>query len=99
MERKGEVQATLVVKYMLSMSRNSKIKVMHMAMIFAILQIAIMEGAGKSVNITRRKAMDTAHIQSIATYHKYLKELEQMGYINYTPSYHPREGSIVFLSL
>ena len=99
MEKKGEEQATLVVKYMLSMSRNNKIKVTHMAMIFAILQIAIMEGAGKSVNITRRKVMETAHIQSIATYHKYLKELEQMGYIKYTPSYHPKDGSRVILNL
>lgn len=92
MKKKGEEQATLVVKYMLSMSRNNKIKVTHMAMVFAILHIAIMDGTGKEVNITRRKVMETAHIQSFATYHKYLKDLEQMGYVKYMPSYHPKEG-------
>ncbi len=93
------VKVDLVLKYMVSMSRDKKVKVMHMAIVFAILQIAINEGKERMVNITRRKVMETAHISSFATYHKYLKDLEQMGYIKYFPSYHPKDGSLVLLSL
>lgn len=41
--------------------------------------------------------MRLAHISSIVTYHKCIKDLEMLGYIHYHPSYHPSLGSKVFL--
>jgi hypothetical protein len=49
--------------------------------------------------ITRRKLMELAHIGSIATYHKCIKQLIELGYISYFPSYNPSVGTAVFLKI
>ncbi len=41
--------------------------------------------------------MRISKISSKATYHKCLKNLHALGYINYEPSYNPFKGSQVFL--
>ena len=47
-----------------------------------------------SVQITRKKVMQLSKIRNIATYHKCMKELQEFGYIDYQPSYHPLKGSL-----
>jgi hypothetical protein len=49
------------------------------------------------VSIKRREIMKVAHIGSVATYHKCLKELTEFGYLDYVPSYHPSFGSQIYL--
>lgn len=46
--------------------------------------------------ISRRELMEFSKIASIATYHKCIKELDVCGYICYQPTYHPRNGSLVY---
>lgn len=46
-------------------------------------------------SISRRMVMELAHIGSIVTYHKCIKELQEYNYIRYIPSYHPHQGSKV----
>ena len=41
--------------------------------------------------------MKTSRIASKATYHKCIKELQKMGFIDYLPSYNPYTGSEVIL--
>lgn len=41
--------------------------------------------------------MKYAHTTALSTYHKYLKELQELGYVKYTPSYHPHVHSTVEL--
>jgi hypothetical protein len=41
--------------------------------------------------------MAASRIQSRATYHKVVKDLQAFGYLKYTPSYHPVKGSAVSL--
>lgn len=48
-------------------------------------------------NVSRRRLMCAAHIRSIATYHKVIRDLKALGYLHYWPSYHPAKGSIVSL--
>ena len=43
--------------------------------------------------------MAASRIQSKATYHKIMKDLQAFGYLKYTPSYHPVRGSAVGLVL
>jgi DNA-binding MarR family transcriptional regulator len=96
--RKDE-QATLVMRYVSLMSRDHKIKVTHMAMIIAIIQIGGISGLSRVVKISRKKVMEASHIKSTATYHKHLKDLEKFGYVKYEPSYHPLYGSSIILEL
>lgn len=49
------------------------------------------------IYITRADVMKKAKISSKATYHKCIKDLHSLGFINYIPSYHPIEGSKVYL--
>ncbi|WP_162946575.1 hypothetical protein [Chitinophaga barathri] len=41
--------------------------------------------------------MKATLIASITTYHKYMNDLVQFGYIIYQPSYHPRNATVVRL--
>ena len=77
-------------------ANDGRITVWHLAVICSILQLS----SGKSkgvISISRKKVMQLAHINSIVTYHKCIKELQQFGYIHYRPSYHPAFGSEVRL--
>ncbi len=51
----------------------------------------------ETFQVSRRKLMRAAHIQSIVTYHKVISELQAFGYLHYLPSYHPMKGSAVSL--
>jgi len=48
--------------------------------------------------VNRRQLMAFGKIASIATYHKCIKELDKYGYIKYQPSYHPKQGSLIYWS-
>lgn len=48
--------------------------------------------------VYRKDLMSLAHINSIATYHKCIKELSSFGYIGYMPSYNYHQGSLVYLN-
>lgn len=39
--------------------------------------------------VSRRKLMAFSKIRSISTYHRCVKTLVRLGYIDYVPSYHP----------
>lgn len=39
--------------------------------------------------VSRRKLMAFSKIRSISTYHRCIKILVKLGYIDYVPSYHP----------
>jgi len=49
------------------------------------------------ISISRDEVMRISKISSKATYHKCLKNLHALGYINYEPSYNPFKGSHVYL--
>lgn len=49
-------------------------------------------------SVTRRKLMAFSKVASVATYHKCMRELIAYGYVKYQPSYHPRNGSLVWWS-
>ena len=48
------------------------------------------------LSFSRKKVMQLSH-SSIVSYHKCIKDLEQYGYIEYIPSYHPALGRKVYL--
>ncbi|MCX2583955.1 hypothetical protein [Pedobacter sp. MR22-3] len=96
---KSEENAGLLARYIELMSGDPKIKAIHMAIIMAIFHIAIETSCFRTVQISRRQVMGISHIKSIATYHRYLKELVLTGYLKYEPSYHPKIGSKAVLCL
>ncbi|WP_443947395.1 hypothetical protein ACJVDH_09825 [Pedobacter sp. AW1-32] len=77
------------------MSKDEKIKMPHLALFAGLIICWTQEGRTNTFSITRKTLMSFSKISSIATYHKCIKELDQLGYIIYQPSFHPRKGSMV----
>jgi hypothetical protein len=80
------------------MQHDPRISVWHMCLLFTLLYFWELGGGTNPVSITRRKVMQAAHIHSLGTYHKYINELIDFGYIDYVPSYDTYLGSLVFLN-
>ena len=69
----------------------------HIAVYVALLQLWQQNKRKSPFQVSRKKIMHLAHIKSIVTYHQCIRDLQKLGYIDYEPSYHPREGSRVYL--
>lgn len=85
--------------YLLFFTKDERITVWHMAVMFGIVHLATTVNREAPIYISRKKIMALTHINSIVTYHKCIKELQLFGYIHYVPSYHPAYGSKIYLLL
>lgn len=83
--------------YMRLFENDSNLNVWHLALMNAILQLACLQQQVKVIKVSRRRLMAFSHIATFPTYHKYFKELQDMGYISYRPSYDPNYKSEVEL--
>jgi len=91
----AELYAVLLQRF----AKDHRLTVWHLATMLAILQLATKEDTNQPIYISRLKVMELAHIGSIATYHKCIRELEDFGYIDYIPSYHPGIRTEVWLKI
>ena len=76
---------------------DPQLNVWHLALLAAILSLGYRQGESQRIKVSRRKLMLLSHINTLPTYHKYLKQLQELGYIKYKPSYHPGYRSEVEL--
>lgn len=84
-------------KYLILFEKDNKLNVWHFSLLSAVLFLGYKQGQSKIINVSRSRIMSLSHIKTLPTYHKYFKELQIMGYIKYTPSYHPGYHSEVEL--
>lgn len=80
-----------------SFNSDVRIKQGHITLYFAFFQKWNREFFKEKLTINSALIMDAAKIRSKSTYHNYLKDLNDWGYLHYFPSYHPSRGSIVKL--
>ena len=76
---------------------DPKLNVWHLALLAAILSLGCRQGERRKIKVSRSKLMQLSHINTLPTYHKYFKQLQVLGYIKYSPSYHPGYKSEVEL--
>jgi hypothetical protein len=76
---------------------DQRVRIWHVATYLALVLLWEKNRQSSPFQVTRRIIMQMSRTKSKATYHKYLKELEVLGYIKYLPSYHPKEGSKIWL--
>ena len=69
----------------------------HISLYIALFQFWNCNRFKNPISISRDEVMRISKISSKATYHKCLKNLHSLGYINYEPSFNPFKGSHVFL--
>ena len=76
---------------------DHRISATHISLYLSLFQSWLVNECKDPVYIARREIMKAAKINGIATYHKCIKELNEFGYIRYSPSHHPVSKSKVFI--
>lgn len=69
--------------------KDRRLSVWHTALLVAIVRLAHRQGQNPIIRASRSRIMEMSHVSTLPTYHKYFKELQDMGYLIYRPSYHP----------
>jgi hypothetical protein len=67
----------------------------HISLYLALFQSWNINRFKNPITISRDEMMKASRIASKATYHKCIKELQKMGFIEYNPSYNPYSGTEV----
>ena len=80
-----------------SLVSDARLRPIHIALSTALCHAWIASQFQQPYSVSRSQLMQASRIQSKATYHKTLRELQVFGYLEYTPSYHPHNGSSVRL--
>ena len=78
-------------------SKDKILNPTHVSLYIALFQFWNCNRFKNPISISRDEVMRISKISSKATYHKCLKNLHSLGYINYEPSYNPFKGSQVYL--
>ncbi|MDR6920209.1 hypothetical protein J2Y40_001042 [Chryseobacterium sp. 2987] len=74
---------------------DPKLNPWHISLLVAIARLACRQNEKWIIRVSRSKLMALSHIYTLPSYHKYFKQLQELGYIKYTPSYHPDYRSTV----
>jgi hypothetical protein len=83
-------------KWIKRMAADSRILATHVSLFTALFVCWQRGNFSSPFSVSRRELMKLSKIASTATYHKCMKELDGFGYLRYLPSYHPKNGSLVY---
>jgi len=78
------------------MANDHRLLSSHVSLCTALFASWQKAGYTNPFGINRKQLMVYSKIASIATYHKCMKELHDLGYILYQPSFSPRAESLVY---
>ena len=77
-------------------SVDNRLNPTHVSMFVSIFQFWNINHYVNPISITRRELMKVSKINSKATYHKCMRELNEYGYLKYLPSYNSYKGSLIY---
>lgn len=84
------------MSFLQTIVKDERLNVWHISLLLSLVQLAyIQQEYYQCIHVSRSRLMALSHINTLPTYHKYFKQLQDFGYIKYTPSYHPGYRSIV----
>lgn len=81
----------ILTRFLMSVAGNPKILASHVSLFSAILSCKNTER--EVFNVSRSRLMRLSKLASTATYHKCLRDLIELGFLEYEPSYNPQTGS------
>jgi hypothetical protein len=76
-----------------AIQKDARISITHIGVYAAILQCWQKEGCPKPLLVYSYELMKVAKISSKTTYHRYVRDLHDFGYISYEPSFKSRVRS------
>jgi hypothetical protein len=79
----------------MKMKKDPHLFISHSSLYNALFICLQQNGGITPFSVNRRILMSYSNIASTATYHKCIKKLVELGYIKYSPSYHPIKGSLI----
>lgn len=83
------MQPNEIPDFLRTIEQDSRLNVWHLAILLAVAVLALSQGRYSRIKVSRNTIMEKSHINTVPTYHKYFKDLQDMGYVHYRPSYHP----------
>lgn len=78
------------------MAKDQRLLTTHISLFTAMFVAWQQNGYTSPFAITRKGLMAFSKIASVATYHKCIRELDELGYIKYEPSFNPKLGSLIY---
>lgn len=78
-----------LLNFLQTAQNDSRLNTWHLALISALIQLAHLQNEYRIIRVSRSRLMALSHINTIPTYHRYFKQIQDFGYIKYIPSYHP----------
>ncbi|MHA6697333.1 hypothetical protein [Chryseobacterium sp. A301] len=78
-------------------ARSKKLTPTHISIYLCLCHQWSAQNYTESFQISRREIMSKSRIQSNSTYHRCIQDLQAMDLILYFPSYHPKQGSLVYV--
>jgi len=88
---------SVLIRFYQLAEKDQRIRPNHISMYTGLFYLWTLNESKTPYQISRRQLMKVSKINSYATYHKCIKELVDFGFISYSPSYHPGNGSSVSL--
>lgn len=76
---------------------GERLKPTHISLHFALCHIWVVDQFQECYNVSRKQLIRLSRIRSKATYHKTIKELTNLGYIQFRLFYRPKTDSNVTL--
>ncbi|MFV8324948.1 hypothetical protein [Flavobacterium sp. ZS1P14] len=79
-----------------AIEKDDRISITHIGIYAALLQFRTDKGFINPIQAFSFEIMRIAKISASNTYHKYLRELGEYGYIKYEPSFKRNQGSRIY---
>lgn len=84
-------------RFLIIAEHDQRLSTVHVCL-YLVLCVMAARSVDVYFSISRKEIMKLMKISGLATYHKTIKELHVFGYIDYVPSFHPINGSVVRLN-
>jgi hypothetical protein len=85
----------IVQKLETMIAASGSLQSTHITLYVVLLNCWYRNELENPVRITRKNIMQLSHIRSIVTYHKCIRELTNLGVIDYSPSYNKYRATLV----
>lgn len=84
-------------RYLNRVASDGRLKPSHSSLFTSLCRAWLLSDCKSPYHVSRRQLMRAAHLNSKTTYHKTISDLQRLGYIQYHPSFHPLEGSMIYM--
>lgn len=90
------VNIDLLSSFLAAAKEDPRINTGHISLYVSLLYYWQQKKYENPISLFRRDLIPLCKISGSATYHKSMRDLHQLGYIKYIPSFNRFEGSMVY---